>query len=318
LIKYYFNQGHKLNIAVTGAAGFLGHHLCKRLLDNGHNVLALDNFLTGSEYNLHTHPNYKFIKFDIVKDSWSSLDKIDFIYNLACPASPIHYQRWSLETLDACYIGVRNLLKFALDKRIPVLHTSTSEVYGDPEVSPQSEDYRGVVNCYGRRACYDEGKRVAEAIIYEHRHIYNQKIHTVRIFNTYGPNMAVEDGRIISNFVVQALKGQPITIYGDGSQTRSFCWVGDMVDGLLSLSSSEVYDPTNIGNDTEYTILEVAKLIVELTGSQSEIVFRPLPEDDPKQRRPDITKAAKLLNWRPVTSLQDGLVETIKYFRNHV
>ena len=307
-----------MNIVVTGALGFLGYHLSEELLKQGHTVIGLDNLLTGSKLNLHDHKNYQFKEFDISTDDWNTLGKIDYIYNLACPASPIHYQRWSLETLDACYIGVRNLLKFALDKRIPVLHTSTSEVYGDPEISPQSEDYKGSVNCYGRRACYDEGKRVAEALIYEHRHLYNQKIHTVRIFNTYGPRMAIEDGRIVSNFIVQALKGQPITVYGDGSQTRSFCWVGDMVDGLIRLGNSDLCEPVNMGNDKEFSVLEVAKLIVKLTNSSSKIVERPLPEDDPKQRRPDLSKVKEQLDWQPTTPLEQGLLKTIEYFKDHI
>lgn len=307
-----------MNIIVTGAAGFLGYHLSKKLLEDGHTVIGLDNLLTGAKQNLHENKNFVFRDFDLVTDDWNDLGKVDKIFNLACPASPVHYQRWSLETLDTCYIGVRNLLKYALEKRVPVLHTSTSEIYGDPEIAPQAEDYKGSVNCYGRRACYDEGKRVAEAIIYEHQRLYNQSVNIVRIFNTYGPYMAVEDGRIISNFIVQALKGQPITVYGNGSQTRSFCWVGDMIDGLIKLSESGYKQPINIGNDREFTVLEVAELIIKLTNSNSKIVFKPLPEDDPKQRRPNISKAKEKLNWEPTTPLETGLLKTIKYFKEHI
>lgn len=304
-------------ILITGGAGFLGYHLSKRLLKNN-KVIVLDNLITGSKNNKHKHENYSFRKFCIVKDDLKEFKNIDFIFNLACPASPIHYQKWSLETLDTCYLGVKNVLNFALTNNIPVLHTSTSEVYGDPEISPQSENYKGAVNCYGRRSCYDEGKRVAEALIYEHKRLYNQEIYIARIFNTYGPNMSMEDGRIVSNFIVQALKDQSITVYGNGKQTRSLCWVEDTIDGLLALSSSESFSPINIGNDIEHSILDIANLIINLTNSKSEIVFKPLPEDDPLQRRPDLSKAKKELNWYPKVTLTEGLIKTIEYFKQHI
>lgn len=304
-------------ILITGGAGFLGYHLSKRLLKNN-KVIVLDNLITGSKSNKHKNENYSFRKFCIVKDDLEEFKNIDIIFNLACPASPTHYQKWSLETLDTCYLGVKNVLNFALAKDIPVLHTSTSEVYGDPEISPQSENYKGAVNCYGRRSCYDEGKRVAEALIYEHIRLYNQKIYIARIFNTYGPNMSIEDGRIVSNFIVQALKDQSITVYGNGKQTRSLCWVEDTIDGLLALSSSQSYSPINIGNDIEYSILDIANLIINLTNSKSEIVFKPLPEDDPLQRRPDLSKAKKELNWYPKVTLTEGLIKTIEYFKQHI
>lgn len=304
-------------VLITGGAGFLGYHLAKKLLKN-YNVIVLDNFLTGSKYNILEHKNYSFINFCIVKDSLDTFSKVDYIFNLACPASPMHYQKWPLETLDACYLGVKNILEYALKYKIPVLHTSTSEIYGNPEVSPQSENYRGAVNCFGRRSCYDEGKRIAEALIYEYARIYNLQINIARIFNTYGPNMSIEDGRIVSNFIVQALKGQPITIYGNGLQTRSLCWVDDTIDGLINLSKSNCFTPVNIGNDLEHTVLEIAEIIKKLTNSKSEIIFKPLPEDDPIQRKPDLSKAKKELNWYPKVSLTEGLMKTIEYFKQHI
>lgn len=304
-------------VLVTGGAGFLGYHLCRRLIKE-HKVIVVDNLITGSKYNIIENHNYEFHKFCIIKDKLEKFDNIDLIFNLACPASPAHYQKWPMETLDACYLGVKNILTYAKHRNIPVLHTSTSEIYGDPEISPQSEDYKGAVNCWGRRSCYDEGKRVSETLIHEHIRLYNQKIYTARIFNTYGPNMSIEDGRIVSNFVVQALKGQPITIYGTGLQTRSLCWVDDTIDGLLQLSQSNCLSPVNIGNDAEYSVLEIANTILQLTKSKSEVVFRPLPEDDPSQRRPNLKKAYKELGWRPKVNLQDGLIKTIKYFKQHI
>lgn len=306
-----------VTILITGGAGFLGHHLCKRLIENN-KVIVVDNLITGSESNILDHKNYSFYKFCIVKNNLNEFKNIDFIFNLACPASPMHYQKWSLETLDNCYLGVKNILNFSQKNKIPVLHTSTSEIYGDPEISPQHEEYKGAVNCYGRRSCYDEGKRAAEALIFEHIRLYNQRIHIARIFNTYGPNMSIEDGRIVSNFIVQALKGQPITVYGKGNQSRSLCWVEDTIDGLLALSKSKNFTPINIGNDKEYSVLNIANLIKELTNSKSEIVFKPLPDDDPLQRRPDLTKAKKELNWYPKVPLKKGLLETIEYFKQHI
>lgn len=302
---------------ITGGAGFLGYHLSNKLILNN-KVIVADNLITGSKFNTIKHKNYKFHKFCIVKNNLEIFENIDFIFNLACPASPIQYQKWSLETLDTCYVGVKNVLNYALKNNVPVLHASTSEIYGNPEISPQHEKYFGAVNCYGRRSCYDEGKRVAETLLYEYSRLYNIKIHIARIFNTYGPNMSIEDGRIVSNFIVQALKDQPITIYGDGQQTRSLCWVDDTIEGLVMLHSSNIRNPINIGNDTEYSVLQIAKLIIELTNSKSDLIFKPLPQDDPLQRKPDLSRAKNELNWYPTVPLKEGLAKTIDYFKLHI
>lgn len=305
-----------MRILVTGGAGFLGSHLCEKLLDQNHEVIALDNLYTGSKENISSllnSPKFEFIRHDVTNQF--SLE-IDAIYNLACPASPIHYQKFPVQTIKTSLMGAINVLDLARKLEIPVLQASTSEVYGDPSVSPQSETYWGNVNPIGLRSCYDEGKRAAESLFFDYFRQHNVNIKVVRIFNTYGPRMNFADGRVISNFVVQALQNSPITIYGDGNQTRSFCYVDDLIDALI-LSMNELtplQSPINLGNDNEYSILEIARVIIELTNSSSEIVFRELPSDDPKQRRPDTDKAKERLGWRASTSLEDGLRSTIKNF----
>ncbi len=302
-------------ILVTGGAGFLGSHLCDRLLDQGHKVVSLDTFQTGSLAN-HVHqlnnPNFVFIRADVADPISVEADEI---YNLACPASPVHYQESPTRTLRTSLFGARSVLDLAVKRGVKVLQASTSEVYGDPLVHPQTEDYFGNTNCFGERACYDEGKRGAEALFYAYAEEFGARIRIARIFNTYGPRMQVNDGRVVSNFVVQALKNQPITIYGDGSQTRSFCYVDDLIDGLIGLMASEVTTPVNIGNPVEFTMRELADLTIAMTGSHSHIVHRPLPADDPKRRRPDIAKAREFLGWEPKVPLATGLGRTIEYFR---
>ena len=308
-------HNHK-RILVTGGAGFLGSHLCDHLLKQGHDVLCADNFYTGSKQNivhLLENPYFELLRHDITFPLYVEVDEI---YNLACPASPIHYQNDPVQTTKVNVHGSINMLGLAKRIRAKILQASTSEVYGDPSVHPQPETYRGNVNCIGVRSCYDEGKRCAETLFFDYHRQHNMKIKVARIFNTYGPRMHVNDGRVVSNFIVQALKGKPITIYGDGYQSRSFCYVDDLIEGLISLMNTpeEVTGPINLGNPGEFTILELAEKVIELTNSNSEIRFEPLPEDDPRQRQPDITLARKILNWEPKVPLVQGLTPTITYF----
>ncbi len=307
-----------MNILVTGGAGFLGSHLCARLLAAGNEVICLDNFYTGSHDNiasLKSNPNFSVITHDVV----TPLDlTIDQIYNLACPASPVHYQgKAAIDTMKTSVLGALNLLELAVKNNATLLQASTSEVYGDPAVHPQPESYWGHVNPIGPRACYDEGKRAAETLCFDYHRHRGVAIKVMRIFNTYGPHMHPNDGRVVSNFIVQALKGEDLTIYGDGSQTRSFCFVSDLVEFMVRFMASpaDIIGPINAGNPGEFTMLELAEKVLKLTGSTSKIVHRPLPQDDPKQRRPDITKAAEQLGWQPTIALEDGLKETILYFR---
>lgn len=306
-------------ILVTGGAGFIGSHLCERLLDNGNKVICLDNLFTGFKKNIHhllKNKNFKFIKHDIIEPFFVK-EKVDQIYNLACPASPIHYQMNAIRTIKANTIGMINVLGFAKKHQARILQASTSEVYGDPMEHPQKESYRGNVNIIGPRACYDEGKRVAETLMFDYHRKWGLEIKVARIFNTYGSRMAKNDGRVVSNFIVQALSGRPLTIYGSGSQTRSFCYVTDLVDGLIKLMATSVSftGPVNLGNHVEFTIKELAEKIIKLTGSKAKIVYKKLPEDDPRQRKPDIALAGKILNWTPKVKLENGLSETINYFR---
>lgn len=307
----------RTRVLVTGGAGFIGSHLCERLLESGSEVLCVDNFYTGTRANLAhllKHPNFEVMRHDITFPLYVEVDRI---FNLACPASPIHYQNDPVQTTKVNVHGAINMLGLAKRIRARILQASTSEVYGDPDVHPQVESYWGNVNPIGPRACYDEGKRCAETLFFDYRRQHNLPIKVARIFNTYGPRMHQNDGRVVSNFVVQALQGEPISIYGDGEQTRSFCFVDDLVDGLMRLMESpdDVTGPINLGNPRESSILELAERIIELTGSKSAIIRRPLPTDDPKRRRPDITKAETLLAWRPKTPLEDGLPRTIEYFK---
>lgn len=303
-------------VVVTGGAGFLGSHLCDRLLTQGHTVLCVDNFLTGRTSNishLRDNPAFELFEHDITTPLYLEADEI---YNLACPASPERYQHDPVHTIKTSVLGAINMLGMAKRQKCRVLQASTSEVYGDPFEHPQREAYHGNVNPIGPRACYDEGKRCAETLFFDYHRQHGVEIKIARIFNTYGPRMQPNDGRVVSNFIVQALKGEPITIYGAGEQTRSFCYVDDLVDGLLGLmgSPASFKGPVNLGNPNEFLIRDLAELIVELTGSSSEIVYRPLPVDDPKQRRPDISLAQTGLDWRPKVQLHDGLVRTIAYF----
>jgi UDP-glucuronate decarboxylase len=307
-----------LNIVVTGGAGFIGSNLCDRLVQRGHRVICLDNLLTGRATNvrpLMNHPRFQFIEHDVV-DPIKLRGAIDRVYNLACPASPPHYQRDPIATMKTCVLGACNVLELAREKGARVLQASTSEVYGDPEIHPQPETYRGSVNSIGPRACYDEGKRSAETMFFDYHRRHKIAIKVARIFNTYGPRMLENDGRVVSNFIVQALKGEPITLYGDGSQTRSFCYIDDLLNGLelLMESSIEVTGPCNLGNPHEVPVMEIAKLILGQTGSRSRIEHRPLPQDDPKRRQPVITRARELLGWSPRVALEEGLRTTIDYF----
>ena len=304
-------------ILVTGGAGFLGSHLCERLVEAGNDVLCVDNFFTGVKANvmhLMKHPNFELMRHDITFPLYVEVDEI---YNLACPASPIHYQFDPVQTTKTSVHGAINVLGLAKRVKAKILQASTSEVYGDPEIHPQTEDYWGRVNPIGPRSCYDEGKRCAETLFFDYWRQHGLAIKVARIFNTYGPRMHPNDGRVVSNFIVQALKGADITIYGDGTQTRSFCYVDDLVAGMIRMMDTpqDVTGPINIGNPTEFTILELAQHVLELTGSRSRLIFKPLPQDDPKQRQPDITLAKALLDWSPVTQLPDGLKRTISYFR---
>jgi UDP-glucuronate decarboxylase len=304
-------------ILVTGGAGFLGSHLIDRLIGQGHEVICVDNLFSSTKRNidhLHGNPRFEFMRHDVCFPLYVEVDEI---YNLACPASPIHYQHDPIQTLKTSVHGAINMLGLAKRLRCKILQASTSEVYGDPVVHPQTEDYWGNVNPIGPRACYDEGKRAAETLFFDYHRQQGVPIKVMRIFNTYGPRMHRQDGRVVSNFIVQALLGEPITIYGDGSQTRSFCHVDDLIDGMMKLMASpdDVIGPINIGNTREFTILELAKLVIEITGSRSEIVRRPLPGDDPRQRQPDITRAREKLGWEPRVPLRDGLTRTVAYFR---
>ena len=305
-------------ILVTGGAGFIGSHLCERLLKEGHEVLCVDNLFTGQKRNiihLLDNPYFEFIRHDICFPLYVEVDEI---YNLACPASPVHYQRDPVQTTKVSVLGSINMLGLAKRLKVKILQASTSEVYGDPTVHPQPEEYWGNVNPIGPRACYDEGKRCAETLFFDYHRQHGIEIKVVRIFNTYGPRMHMNDGRVVSNFIVQALKGEDITIYGDGTQTRSFCFVDDLVDGLIRMMNTDntVTGPVNLGNPAEISIIELAETIIELTRSRSKIVFKPLPQDDPKRRRPDIKKAKELLNWQPRVDLREGLERTIAYFRS--
>ncbi len=308
-----------MRILVTGGAGFLGSHLCERLLDEGHEVLCLDNFFTGRKGNvagLLKNPEFELVRHDIVLPILLEVDKI---YHLACPASPIHYQYNPVKTIKTNILGTLNMLGIAKRVRARMLLASTSEVYGDPAVHPQKEDYWGNVNPIGIRSCYDEGKRAAETLMMDYHRQNRVDIRIVRIFNTYGPRMLPDDGRVVSNFIVQALKGQEITVYGDGSQTRSFCYVDDLVEGLVRMMECEKFaGPVNLGNPDEYTILDFAKKIVAMTGSKSKIVHKPLPSDDPTQRQPDITLAGEKLGWKPKVSVDEGLKRTIDFFRKEL
>ena len=304
-------------VLVTGGAGFLGSHLCDRLVAAGNDVVCVDNFYTGAKENiadLRDKPNFELIRHDITFPLYVEVDEI---YNLACPASPVHYQHDPVQTTKTCVHGAINMLGLAKRTGARILQASTSEVYGDPEVHPQKESYWGRVNPIGIRSCYDEGKRCAETLFFDYHRQYGLDIKVARIFNTYGPRMHPDDGRVVSNFIVQALKGDPITIYGDGSQTRSFCFVDDLIEAFLRLmkTDNEMTGPVNLGNSGEFTIAELAGLVVELVGSTSEIVYQPLPQDDPLQRRPDLTLASQRLDWRPEVSLEDGLRPVIDYFR---
>jgi UDP-glucuronate decarboxylase len=308
-----------MRILVTGGAGFLGSHLCERLMGEGHEVLCLDNFFTGRRENifhLFDNPRFELIRHDVTEPI---LLEVDQIYNLACPASPVHYQYNPVKTVKTNVMGTINMLGLAKRVRARILQASTSEIYGDPLVHPQTEDYWGHVNPIGRRSCYDEGKRLAETLMTDYHRQNNVDIRIARIFNTYGPRMLEDDGRVVSNFIVQALRGQPLTLYGEGEQTRSFCYVEDLIEGLIRLMNTDgLHEPINLGNPSEFTIKRLAEEVISICGSESEFVYLPLPPDDPHQRRPDITKARKLLGWNPTIPLRDGLEKTVADFRERV
>ncbi len=308
-----------MKILVTGGAGFLGSHLCERLLESGQEVICLDNFFTGRKANIQhllNRPYFELIRHDI---TLPILLEVDRIYHLACPASPIHYQYNAIKTIKTNVMGTINTLGIAKRVKARILFASTSEVYGDPAVHPQKEDYWGNVNTIGIRSCYDEGKRVAETLMMDYHRQNGVDIKIVRIFNTYGPRMLPDDGRVVSNFIIQALRGDDITVYGKGSQTRSFCYVDDLIEGMIRMMDSEHFTgPVNLGNPEEYTILDLARKIIEMTGSKSKITYKPLPSDDPRQRQPDITLAGQKLGWKPAVSVTDGLSKTIEYFRQEL
>jgi UDP-glucuronate decarboxylase len=309
-----------MRILVTGASGFLGSHFAEKYLAKGHEILAVDNFFTGNRANIRhlmDNPNFELLRHDVTQPL---IVEVDAIANFACPASPIQYQRFPVQTIKTSILGITNMLGLAKRLNIKIMQASTSEVYGDPSVSPQTETYWGNVNPIGIRACYDEGKRVAETIMFDYNRQYGTKIKIARIFNTYGPRMSLDDGRVVTNFVGQALRNQPITIYGDGLQTRSFCFVDDLINGLSALfdSNEDVTGPINIGNPREFTMLELATLVIKLTNSKSEIVFVALPQDDPRQRKPDITVAKNILGWEPQIQLENGLVKTIEYLQTQI
>ncbi|HLB52634.1 MAG TPA: UDP-glucuronic acid decarboxylase family protein [Chlamydiales bacterium] len=308
----------KNRILVAGGAGFLGSHLCERLLREGHEVLCLDNLSTGCKANISPlleQPGFEFLRHDIAFPLYVEVDEI---YNLACPASPIHYQRDPIQTAKTSFLGALHLLGLAKRLGCKIFQASTSEVYGDPHMHPQEESYWGHVNPIGIRSCYDEGKRVSETLFFDYHRIHGVKIKVGRIFNTYGPRMDAQDGRVVSNFIVQALKNEPITVYGEGNQTRAFCYVDDLIEAIIRLmrSSDSITGPINIGNPTEYRVVDLARKVIELTGSSSRLQFCPLPLDDPKQRRPDISLAKKILGWEPSISLEEGLRQTVAYFRS--
>ena len=308
---------YRKTFMVTGGAGFIGSHLCERLLEAGHGVLCVDNYLTGSRDNIASllpHPNFETMRHDV---TFPLFVEVDGIFNLACPASPIHYQRDPVQTTKTSVHGAINMLGLAKRLNVPILQASTSEVYGDPEVHPQTEDYWGHVNPIGTRACYDEGKRCAETLFFDYHREHGLSIKVARIFNTYGPRMHPNDGRVVSNFIVQALRDEDITLYGDGEQTRSFCYVDDLVEGLLRLmdSPAEVTGPINLGNPGEFTMRELAQNVLAETGSTSQLVHHPLPADDPRQRQPNIEAAKEQLNWTPTVPLVEGLKPTVRYFR---
>ncbi len=303
-------------ILVTGGGGFIGSHLCERLLTDGNDVVCVDNFYTGSKNNIRhllDSPNFELIRHDV---TFPMYIEVDAIFNLACPASPVHYQNNPIHTTKTCVTGAINMLGIAKRLNIPILQASTSEVYGNPLEHPQTENYWGNVNCIGIRSCYDEGKRCAETLFFDYRRQLDVAIKVVRIFNTYGPRMLPYDGRVVSNFIVQALQGKDITVYGSGNQTRSFCYVADLVEGLVSMMKTpkDITGPVNLGNPGEFTMLELADLVIELTNSKSKKVFVDLPQDDPTQRKPDISQAKKILKWQPEVQLREGLEKTIDYF----
>ena len=305
-------------ILITGGAGFIGSHLSERFLNEGNDIICLDNFFTGSKDNIRHligHNRFELVRHDIINEY---LAEVDEIYNLACPASPIHYQYNPIKTVKTSVMGIINMLGLAKRCKARILQASTSEVYGDPKIHPQTEDYWGNVNPIGIRSCYDEGKRCAETLMMDYHRQNNVDIRIARIFNTYGPNMAINDGRVVSNFIVQALKNEPITVYGDGSQTRAFCYVSDMVDALIKLmnNNENFIGPVNLGNPHEFSILNFAELIIKLTNSNSEIIFKELPKDDPIQREPNITLAKEKLGWEPTVDIETGLKQTIEYFDN--
>jgi len=309
-----------MRILVTGGSGFIGSNLTERLLSQGHQVLIIDNFYTSDKKNIQhliENPSLEVVRHDVT-NPYSA--EVDAIYHLACPASPVHYQRFPVQTIKTCILGSINMLDLAQRLEIPILLSSTSEVYGDPTISPQHEEYWGNVNPIGIRSCYDEGKRAAETLFFDYHRQFNVNIKVARIFNTYGPNMSPNDGRVVSNFIMQALRSEDITIYGDGNQTRSFCYINDLVSGLIKLMDSpkSVTGPINLGNPVEFTILQLAKMIIRDTNSNSKIVFRNLPQDDPKQRKPDINLAENLLDWRPKIDLDQGLKLTIKDFESRM
>ena len=309
-----------MRILVTGGAGFLGSHLCDRLLADGHEVLAVDNLYTGSKSNIaHNlqNPNFEFMRHDV---TFPLFVEVDAIYNLACPASPVHYQKFPTQTIKTSVIGAINMLGLAKRLGIPILQASTSEVYGDPTISPQPESYWGNVNPIGLRSCYDEGKRAAESLFFDYHREHNVKIRVARIFNTYGPRMNLHDGRVVSNFIRQAISGESITLYGTGEQTRSFCYVDDLIDGLVRLMNTpgDVVGPINLGNPVEFTMKELAAKVIDLTGSKSDLVYEALPSDDPQQRKPDTTKASEILGWAAKIDLNAGLIKTIADFKPRV
>ena len=309
-----------MRILVTGGAGFLGSHLCDRLLADGHEVLAVDNLYTGSKSNIaHNlqNPNFEFMRHDV---TFPLFVEVDAIYNLACPASPVHYQKFPTQTIKTSVIGAINMLGLAKRLGIPILQASTSEVYGDPTISPQPESYWGNVNPIGLRSCYDEGKRAAESLFFDYHREHNVKIRVARIFNTYGPRMNLHDGRVVSNFIRQAISGESITLYGTGEQTRSFCYVDDLIDGLVRLMNSpgDVVGPINLGNPDEFTMKELAAKVIDLTGSKSDLVYEALPSDDPQQRKPETTKASEILGWSAKIDLNAGLLKTIAEFKPRV
>jgi len=309
-----------MRILVTGAAGFLGSHFSEKYLAQGHEILAVDNFFTGNRTNIRhlmDNPNFEMLRHDITQPL---IVEVDAIANFACPASPIQYQKFPVQTIKTSILGITNMLGLAKRLNIKIMQASTSEVYGDPSISPQTESYWGNVNPIGIRACYDEGKRVAETIMFDYQRQYGTKIKVARIFNTYGPRMSLDDGRVVTNFVGQALRNQPITIYGDGMQTRSFCFVDDLINGLSALfdSSDDVTGPINIGNPREFTMVELANLVVKMTNSNSKIEFVALPQDDPRQRKPDISVAKSVLGWEPKVDLESGLLKTIEYLQTQI